>query len=58
MRHPSAVLAVAVVSLSVAVPAFAGAPIPTLPVPEPGTLSLLSGGAALVVLGARWFRRK
>jgi hypothetical protein len=53
----TAVLAVAVAVLSAATPALAGAVV-YLPVPEPGTLSLLSGGAALVVLGARWFRRK
>ena len=27
-------------------------------VPEPGTLALLSAGAAALTLGARWFRRK
>ena len=32
--------------------------VPEFPVPEPTTLSLLSGGLALAVLGARWFRRK
>ena len=28
------------------------------PVPEPGSLALLSAGIAAVALGARWFRRK
>lgn len=31
---------------------------PPISVPEPTTLSLLSGGVALAVLGARWLRRK
>lgn len=56
MSHLTAVLAVTVAVLSSATPALAG--LPTHPVPEPTTLSLLSGGAALVVIGARWLRRK
>jgi hypothetical protein len=40
-----------------AVPAMATV-VPDLPVPEPTTLSLLSGGIALAVVGARWLRRK
>lgn len=38
-------------------PAMATFP-PEFPVPEPTTLSLLSGGVALAVLGVRWLRRK
>lgn len=43
-------------TLTFAVPAMAGAA--GVPVPEPTTLSLLSGGVALAILGARWLRRK
>lgn len=43
-------------TLTSAVPAMAGALNGT--VPEPTTLSLLSGGVALAILGARWLRRK
>lgn len=28
------------------------------PVPEPGTLALLSAGVAALTFGTRWFRRK
>lgn len=31
---------------------------PPVPLPEPGTLALLSIGAAAATFGARWFRRK
>lgn len=45
-------------ALTFAVPAMAGLEPPTDRVPEPTTLSLLSGGVALAILGARWLRRK
>lgn len=47
-----------VLTLASAVPAMAGLLEVPITVPEPTTLSLLSGGAALAILGARWLRRK
>ena len=46
----------AVVTLTWVAQAVASAP--PVQVPEPGTLALLSAGAAALTLGARWFRRK
>lgn len=51
-------IAIAVIMTVASVtPAMATFP-PPVAVPEPTTLGLLSGGVALAVLGARWFRRK
>ena len=55
MRELIAIAAALVVTS--ATPAMATI-VPELPVPEPTTLSLLSGGVALAVVGARWLRRK
>ena len=58
MNHLSqAVILAFVATLSSVASAAATAPQPTA-VPEPTTLSLVSGGVALVVIGARWLRRK
>lgn len=45
-------------TLTSTVPAMAGFDPTPNHVPEPTTLSLLSGGVALAILGARWLRRK
>ena len=45
-------------TLTAAVPAMAGVVPTPNHVPEPTTLSLLSGGVALAILGTRWLRRK
>jgi len=47
----------AITVLAWAGPAAAGAP-PVVQLPSPGTLTMLSTGIALAVLGARWLRRK
>ena len=56
MNRLASAAAVALGVLCVVSPAFAG--ILYQPVPEPTTLSLVSGGVALAIVGARWFRRK
>ncbi len=57
MGRLSYVIAVAsALTLWFVAPALAG--VATYPVPEPTTLSLLSGGVALAVVGVRWLRRK
>lgn len=57
-RLSSAITVAFIFALSSVVPALAQINGDTHPVPEPTTLSLLSGGAALVIIGARWLRRK
>jgi hypothetical protein len=44
--------------LAWAVPAVAGGPAPPVSVPGPGTLTMLSTGIAVVVVGVRWLRGK
>lgn len=57
MKHWSFTLTAALIFTVTAVtPAMALSPV--IPVPEPTTLSLLSGGVALAIIGARWLRRK
>lgn len=51
------ITAALVFTLTAVTPAMATVT-PYSPVPEPTTLSLLSGGVALAVIGVRWLRRK
>jgi len=44
--------------LTWAVPAVAGGPAPPVQVPGPGTLTAVSTGIVVVVVGARWLRGK
>jgi hypothetical protein len=55
-RLGNTIIAAFIVTVTTVTPAMALSPV--IPVPEPTTLSLLSGGVALVVIGARWLRRK
>lgn len=58
MNRVSYTIAAALVFTLTSVTPAVATGIPEFPVPEPTTLSLLSGGVALAVIGARWLRRK